>query len=188
MTLRSNIHVLCRDHLTTTPFGTVMAVALLTQLEQAIKPQPSGTGAAKGGGSVLNLTALALWEEIAADIGIHTRESGLTPNPDRREALIQWEAMEDDSAWGDFMEHATLDWIERIEALLSPIKPYHPSHPCPACGVEFHGEDRTPPLNVHHIGPDGKQLNPEAWIMECVACDAQWSGKNLDMIAQAMSA
>lgn len=188
MSLRTNVHGLTRDHLTTTPLGPAMVPPLLTQLEQAIKPQPSGTGAAKGAGGVLNLTALSLWEEIAADISIHTIEAGLTPKANRHDSLRQWEAMEGDSEWGDFMEHLTLDWIDRIQALLSPVKPYHPSHPCPACGELFTGEDRSAVLSVHHIGEDGNQLHPEQWRMECASCGAEWSGKTLDMVAQAMSA
>lgn len=189
MTLRSSIHALCNSHLTDTPLGLASAPPLIRQLEAAIKP--SGRGAAAGGsgrGEVINLTALALWEEIAADIPIHTMEAGLTPSPDRIETLKQWADLEHSSKWGVFMEHLTLDWCDRIAALLSPLKPYHPAHPCPACELRFHGADNAPPLSVHYLGPDGKQLHPDQWRMDCDACGAQWSGDTLGMVAKAMSA
>lgn len=189
MTLRTTIHALTADHLTDTPLGLATSPPLLRQLEAAIRPNSGGGKTGKGGtGSIIDMTALALWEEINADIGIHTIEAGLPTHPDRIEILKGWTSLEGDPDWGDFLHHVCTDWCDRITALLSPLKPFHPSSPCPACGARFHGEDRTPPLNVHHIGPDGHQLHPEQWRMDCAACGATWSGDTLGMVAQAMSA
>lgn len=187
--LRTSIHALTSDHLTTTPLGTATAKPLMVQLEQAIKPDKGGGQAnGNGKGDLINLTAMALWEEIASDIAIHTIEAGLTPKPDRIESLRQWATMEDDMEWGDFLARVALDWCDRIAAMLSPIKPFHPAQPCPACGQMFAGDDRAPSLSVHHLGPDGKQLHPEAWVMDCLACDSSWSGDTLGAMAWAMSA
>lgn len=189
MSLRSTVHQLTADHLTHTPLGYATAPPLLSQLEAAIKP--SGRGAAAGGsgrGEVINLTALALWEEIAADISIHTQEAGLTPKPDRIETLKLWTIMDSDDDWNEFLTHVTQDWCDRITALLSPMKPYHPSQPCPSCGLKFYGDENTPPLSVHYLSPDGEQLHPEQWKMECAACEAEWEGDTLGHVARAMSA
>lgn len=189
MTLRSNIHALTSDHLTDTPLGLATAPPLIRQLEAAIKPNKATSGGgASGKGDIINMTALALWEEVAADIGIHTMEAGLPTSQDRIEMLKGWSALEDHPDWGDFLMHVTLDWCDRIAALLSPLKPYHPSGPCPSCGIEFHGEERTPPLNVHYLGTDGHQLHPHEWRMDCANCGATWSGDTLGAVAKAMSA
>jgi hypothetical protein len=188
MTLRTNIHALTRDHLTTTPLGPAAAPPLIRQLEAAIRPNKGGGGS--GGskpGDVIDMTALALWEEIAADIGIHTQEAGLTPRQNRIEALQQWEMMDSDDDWAEFLTHVTQDWIDRIQALLSPVRPYKPSQPCPSCGLRFHGEDNQPPLNVHYLGQDGKITHPHQWRMECNACGSEWEGKTLGQIAHAMA-
>lgn len=189
MSLRTNLHALTSDHLTDTPLGMATAPPLILQLEAAIKPDKGG-GKANGNskGDLINLTALSLWEEIAADIGIHTMEAGLPTSQSRIEMLKGWAAVEDDPDWGDFLMHVTTDWVDRIEALLSPLKPYHPARPCPACGIEFHGEDRTPPLNVHYLGPDGQPMHPHQWRMDCANCGATWSGDTLGAVAKAMSA
>lgn len=189
MTLRSNIHALTTDHLTDTPLGLATAPPLIRQLEAAIRP--SGRGAAAGGsgrGEVINLTALALWEEIASDIGIHTMEAGLPTSTNRLDMLKGWATLEGDPDWSDFLQHVTLDWCDRIQALLSPLKPYHPAHPCPSCGLRFHGDDNAPPLNVHYLGEDGQAMHPHQWRMECSACGAEWEGKVMGEIAKAMSA
>lgn len=189
MTLRSNVHALTTDHLTDTPLGLATAPPLIRQLESAIKPNKGGGGSGSGKrADIIDMTALALWEEIAADIGIHTMETGLPTSQDRIEMLKGWVALEDDPDWSDFLTHATLDWCDRITALLSPIRPYHPSEPCPSCGLRFHGEDNAPPLSVHYLGADGKITHPHQWRMECESCGAEWSGDILGKIARAMSA
>ena len=189
MSLSTHIHTLTAPHLTSTPLGIEREPALIVQLEAAIKPDKGGGKSnSNGKGDLINFSALALWEEITADVGIHTMEAGLHTYPDRLAMLRGWTVLEGDSEWGDFLEHVCLDWIDRIRALLSPIKPYHPATPCPACGVQHHGEDRTPPLNVHHIGTDGRQLHPHEWTMDCAACGAQWQGDTLGLVARAMSA
>jgi len=189
MTLRANVHALTRDHLTNTPFGPAKAAPLIRQLEAAIKPNKSTSGGgASGRGEVINLSALALWEEIAADIGIHTIEAGLTPKPDRIESLRQWEMLDGDPDWADFLEHVTLDWCDRIAALLSPLKPWHPAQPCPACGMRFYGEESAPTLSVHYLGSDGQIAHPETWRMDCGGCGAEWEGDSLGAVSKAMSA
>lgn len=189
MSLRTNIHALCFSHLTDTPLGLASAPPLIRQLEAAIKPDKGGgKSSGNGKGDLINMTALKLWEEIAADIGIHTMEAGLPTHQDRILMLKGWTAMEDDAEYGDFMEHLTLDWCDMITALLSPLKPYHPAHPCPSCGLRFHGEDNAPPLNVHYLGPDGHPMHPHDWRMECANCGSEWSGDTLGAVAKAMSA
>lgn len=184
MSLRDNVHRLARQHMTTTPKGYTKAEPLLDQLDAAIRPDKGGgKSGGSGRGDIINMSALKLWERICGDIDVHSREHGLTVYRDRKQTILQWENLDD----GDqFFEHATLDWCDAIDAMLSPIKPWHPDGRCPACHQRYYLDDedtRKPVFSVHYLGPDGHPLHPDQWRVECGGCSAEWTGTRVKQVA-----
>jgi hypothetical protein len=187
-TLRDNIHRLTREHLTRVDGELVTRPALLDELEQAIHPNAAGgsTGSAK-----LRLPidekALALLQDIIRSAREHQHEL----IPSFRGTLVQiiqsWGVEDINGEWMKFLEHVTLEWCDKIEALLNPPRPWRPSQPCPSCGQRFHGEERTPTLAVYFRDEHGDQMHPKKWRMVCAACEAEWAGDDLGVIAHAIA-
>lgn len=170
--------------MTTTPLGYAKAAPLMDQLDAAIKPNQGGDNSGGGGGGdIINMSAMKLWERVAADIDIHSAENGMTTYWDRKATLQQWETWDDDD---QFFEHMTLDWCDSIETLVSPIKPWHPDGRCPACGQRYYVDDertRKPVFSVHYLGANGHPMHPDEWRVECGGCAAEWAGTRVQHIA-----
>ena len=184
MSLSDNIHRMTRPHMTRSSGGPITVPSLLDQLAAAV--HPSAAGGASGGSKIripIDAGAMSLHQDIDREAREHHRDAFGLDKFDTLEAIIQSFNEAPSPDWSTFLEHVTLDWVDRITALLEPAKPYRPSHACPACEQRFHGEDNAPTLAVYWRDEDGKQRHPHEWVMECGACTAQWSGKELGIIA-----
>lgn len=190
MTIRDNVHRLTSEHLSLIDGRPVKVPALLDQLDSAAQPGESGS---KGSGAPLpiNVDAVALYQDIEREARDHQFE--MVAHESRcslRTLLGLWaNGAVTTTEWEAFLEHATLDWCDRIVALVQPTKPPRRIHrPCPACGVLYGGDDRRPGLHLHCWDDDGGMAKPGDWRCECVHCGAAWNGDQLGWLSRAVSA
>lgn len=187
MTISDNVHRLTRPHLTSANGKPATVPSLLDQLAAAI--HPSAAGGASGGSPLripIDTGAMSLWQDIEREARAHHVELTGSPGGPLMPLLQSWPDYPMAADWTEYLEHATLDWIDRITALLQPAKPYRPSQACPSCDQRFHGDDNTPTLAVYWRDEDGNTKHPHDWRMECGHCGATWQGKELGHIAHAI--
>lgn len=97
--------------------------------------------------------------------------------------IESWAHVEDDE-WKKFLEHVTLDWIDRITNVIAPTRPRRPlMQPCSACGEKYTpGEDgkRIPAVTAWVWDGLGEAVAPmEQWDVKCSSCGAEWHGKEV---------
>ena len=187
MSLRVNINRLTNDHLTTRITGRrVVMRPLLDLLDVAVSEQTTRGGDGGGGAAIpVGVGALSLRQDIEREAREHQREmDGFTAYPLAR--IIQsWAVLEGE--WADFLEHVTLDWCDKIEAIVLPVKPPRRIHqPCPACGVLYGGDEMKPGLQVHCWDADEGMLPPGDWTAECIHCGASWDSGDMGWLIRAV--
>lgn len=177
MTLADNIHRLKNEHLSMADGRAVKVPALLDQLESACSSNLGAQGGGSGGkGLLVNTRAVDLHREIRRDaLAYHFEMHGYEFRGSLRGLIGSWVAPPTEQ-WGTFLEHATLDWCDRIGDLLESRRPpFRPSIPCPACGQRFHGDENAPALSIEYWDHEqDKALHPHSWTAECAACGAEW--------------
>ena len=180
MTLADNVHRLTSEHMTLVDGRPVKVPALLDRLEEGASPGSDG-GRSAGSPLPINVGAVDLMREIRAEaLDAHWEMHATEYRGSLRGLLRLWArpGTLQTAEWEAYLEHVTLDWVDRIEALLKPSKPPRRiSLPCPACGEKFAGEERKPALHLHCWGDDEAMLPPGEWRAECVACGAGWDAK-----------
>lgn len=190
MTLRDNIHQLTSEHLTLADRKPVKVPALLDQLEGAVTEKRAGAAGGNGTPIPVSADALALLQDIDREARDHQYE--MVAHESRcslRTLLGMWaNGAVTTPEWEAFLEHVTLDWCDRISAMLSTAKPPRKIHrPCPACGVLYGGEERKPGLHLHCWDEDGGLAKPGDWRCECVHCGAAWDGDELGWLSRAVA-
>lgn len=189
MSLAGNIQELCSEHLTTADDGSfVTAPPLLAQLRAASGSKLGMPGGGAGGaGMIVNARAVALENEIReAVLYEHFEMAGAEYRGPLVKLLKSWPLINLDE-WQDYLEHVTLDWIDKIRALLEAKRPpWHPSINCPSCGQRFHGAEREPCLSIHYWDHDAEEIaHPSQWMAECEGCGAEWTGDKLKWLRAA---
>ncbi|MFK4296150.1 hypothetical protein ABH924_001287 [Arthrobacter sp. GAS37] len=95
------------------------------------------------------------------------------------EMLKTWAAL--DGEWADCLAAVTLEWVDRIRALLVQRRPpWRPTLNCPSCNQRFHGPEREPNLRVEYWNHDEEKMNhPSLWTAGCDGCGAGWAGDQM---------
>ena len=184
MSLPVNVNRLTRPHLTYSHGKPVTIPALLDQLDRAVTEQTTRGGEGAGGAAIpIGTGALSLKQDIEREAREHQREmEGFTGYP-LTGILQSWAVLEGE--WAAFLEHVTLDWCDRITAIVAPVKPPRRLHqPCPACGVMYGGDDMKPGLQVHCWDEDEGMLPPGDWTAECVHCGAAWKAEEMGWLVR----
>jgi hypothetical protein len=185
--LRDNVHRLTREHLTRVDGELVVVPAFLDQLETAVSPGNDG-GTSNGKPLPINVTAIDLMRSIDTEAREHQAELIPSFKGTLKQVIQSWAVEDINGEWMVFLEHVTLDWLDRIRALLNPTKPPRKLHrPCPACGVLYGGEDNKPGLLLHCWGDDEGLLPPGKWTAECVHCGAAWNADELGWLTRAIN-
>ena len=189
MTLADNVHQLTTEHMTMSDGRPVKVPALLDRLKEAVSPNSDG-GKSSGAPLPINAGALDLECEIRREALAHHREmQGAEYHGRLIDLLKGWALIVPETEWGQFLEHVTQDWCDRIAAFLAPVKPPRRiSLPCPSCGQKFAGEERAPAVRIHCWGADENMLPPGEWSAECAACGAGWNGDGIGWLARAIAA
>lgn len=184
MTLATNVRQLTQHHITYSHTKKIItAPPMLTQLTQA----QSGSGAPTTNERPVpvHLTAIALWQDMEKEARQYRHDmtgddsGGLWP------IIESWARINDDE-WQPFLEHVTLDWIDRINNTIDPPRPRRPlMQPCAACGEKYTpGEDgkRIPAVTAWVWDHHGENVTSiEKWEVLCSNCGAQWHGKEVAM-------
>jgi len=191
MSLRDNLFQLYSEHLRTGPDNKPHKVpALLEELRSAITPGNSMSGGgASGAPSPINVSALDLLGEIEAAAksdyhemtGVHWTKSV--------ERLLPWIAGLDlTPEWSAYLEHVTLEWVDKINALLWPVKPRRKlvGKVCPSCGWATYGEDRKTCLSLGCWDDEGNMRAIGTWDIECASCEAAWAGDQVAWLLRAL--
>lgn len=191
MGLNDNVHQLAREHLRTGPDGKAHKVpALLDELRNAVTPGSSMSGGGASGPPIpINPDALDLLREIEAGArkdyfemtGVHW-----TKSVDR---LLPWIASLDlTPEWDTYLRHVTLEWIDKINAMLWPVKPRRKlvGKVCPSCGWATYGEERKTCMSLGCWDDTGNMRAIGTWDVECASCEASWSGEQVSWLLKAL--
>lgn len=191
MSLRDNLHQLASEHLRTGPDNKPHKVpALLGELRNAVTPGNSMSGGgANGAPSPINVSALDLLGEIEAAAksdyyemtGVHWTKSV--------ERLLPWIAGLDlTPEWDNYLSHVTLEWVDKINALLWPVKPRRKlvGKVCPSCGWATYGEERKTCLSLGCWDTEGAMKKIGDWDIECASCEAGWTGEQMIFLLRAL--
>lgn len=187
VTLTSLIEMLTREHMRWREHGLVKVPALLDELDEAVTDSVSGTGLGSGanGSLPINASAFDLRMEIQAEAFRTWSElTGYSHNGSFKQAIVDFAKVELADEWRAFLEHALLDWCDRIEAEIGRRPPTRKlvGVPCPSCGHAIYGEDRKTCVEVRCYSPDGDMLPVAEWSAECNSCCAQWEGESFKVI------
>lgn len=193
MSLRDNVHQLCRPHLKTGPDNKPHKVpALLEDLRRAVTPGNSMSGGgASGAPSPINVTALDLLCEIESESRKDYFEMTDAPWQSTLEELLQHVATLDLTAeWDAYLARVTLEYVDKIDALLWPIKPRRKlvGIDCPSCGFATYGEDRKTCLSLGCWDAEGGARKIGDWDIECASCEAGWSGEQIGFLLKSLDA
>ncbi len=185
--LTESIHRLTREHLTLADGKVATVPSLLDQLDAAATSKRGILAGGSGGTAIpISTAAVSLRQDIdwsARDE--HYQRTGTDVG--KLEAIIQSWAAEQDPEMITYLEHVTLDWCDKINALISPVKPpWRPAVPCPACGVIYDRDGNGPGLRVHCWGEDEAMLPPGEWTAECIHCQAAWTSENMPWLARVL--
>lgn len=188
MTLKDNVHVLTRAHLTTSDDGGLIhAPALLAELRAACTSDLAvGRGNGGGAGMVVNSLAVKIEKDIKEEALNEHFEMNGNEYQGRIVDLIQsWADLGGD--WEPYLAKITLEWIDAIRGMLEAKRPpWRPSMPCPACSQRFHGAEREPCIAVYYWDDENETIaTPSAWIAKCDGCGAEWNGDNLKWLREA---
>lgn len=191
MTLRDSVHQLTSDHLKTGPDGKAHKVpALLEELRNAVTPGNSMSGGGASGPPIpINADALDLLREIETSAKTDYYEmTGVAWTKDVI-ALLPWMVSLDlKPEWSAYLERVTLEWIDRINALLWPVKPRRKlvGKVCPSCGWATYGEERKTCLSLGCWDTEGAMKKVGDWDIECASCEAGWTGEQMIFLLRAL--
>jgi len=173
---------LTAEHMTMTDIGEyAKAPPLLAQLRAACTSALAVGRGSGGGDMVVNSKAVKLENEIReAALYEHFEMAGAEYRGSFTSLIRTWPLI-DIEEYQDYLEHVTMDWVDKIRALLEAKRPpWRPSLPCPACSQRFYGPEREPCLAVHYWDHDAETIAPPAnWTAACDGCGAEWNGDNL---------
>lgn len=184
MTLAVNINRLAREHLELDADQKPMRMpALFHELDAAVTPGNSGTKGGKAGAPIpINPTAIDLMVSIKRQAHAdHYEMRGWRFGGTVTDLLLSYTipvySVMPDAEWESYLEHVTLDWCDRIDALVRPRKPRRKlGVPCPRCNQQFHGEERELCLTVNCWGDDEQMLPQGSWDARCESCGTEWRG------------
>jgi hypothetical protein len=191
MSLQDNVHQLTRDHLRTGPDNKPHKVpALLDELRAAVTPGRNSSGGGASGPPIpIDPDALDLLAHISAeatsDYGEMTGESWRGT----LEALLQRIAeMDLQPEWHAYLERVSLEWIDKIQAMLWPVRPRRKlvGKVCPSCGWATYGEERKTCLSLGCWDSEGNMRKIGDWDIECASCEAGWVGDQVGWLLRAL--
>ncbi|WP_345600308.1 DUF7341 domain-containing protein, partial [Thermocatellispora tengchongensis] len=161
--------------------------SLLEQLRGAVKPDAGGGAAGSDGARLpVDVGAVSLLQDIERSARAEHQELFETQHG-TLEQVIQRFATVTHPEWVDYLARVTGEWATSIDRYLRPRKPRRRLHqPCPACGVKYHGEERTPTLTLNCWGEDEETLPPAEWDAACGACGAEWRGEEITWFVGAL--
>lgn len=189
--LSDNIHQLCREHLRTGPDGKPHKVpALLDELRNAVTPGNSMSGGGASGPPIpINAEALDLLREIEATAKTDYQEmTGLNWTKDL-DRLLPWiTGLDLTPEWNAYLERVSLEWIDKIQAMLWPVKPRRKltGLRCPSCGETNYSEERKVCLSLGCWDDTGNMRPIGDWDIECAGCNAGWSGDRVTWLLRAL--
>lgn len=159
----------------------VTAKPLLTQLSEA--DRDGGTSTTSERPIPANVNAIALMQDLLREAEEHQYEMTGNDNGSLWTIIATWETITN-TEWANYLEHVTLDWIDRINAIIQPTRPRRPlMQPCSACGEKYApGEDgkRIPAITAWVWDSLGERVSKiDHWDVNCSACGAQWHGKEV---------
>lgn len=185
--LTQHIHTLTRSHLSLGPDNKHHArPALLTQLEDAATEKRAG--ATGGGGTALPIStdAIALMQDIDWDARNEQYQRLATDKGTLTDIIQSW-ATEEAPDMVAYLEHVTLDWIDKINALISPVKPpWRPAVPCPACGIIYDKQGSGPGMRVHCWDANEAIMAPGDWSADCIHCGAKWAPSEMNWLSRTL--
>jgi len=188
MTLKDNVHVLTRPHLTTADDGSLIhAPALLAELRAACTSDFAvSRGGGGGGGMIVNSRAVKIETDIKAEaLNEHFEMTGKEYRGKIVDLIQSWADLGGD--WETYLGKITLAWIDAIRVMLEAKRPpWRPSMPCPACSQRFYGAEREPCIAVYYWDDENEAIAPPMlWTAECDSCGAEWNGDNLKWLRAA---
>lgn len=192
MSLRDAVFQLTKDHLKTGPDGKAHKVpALLDELRNAVTPGHAGSAGGSDGGPPIpiNPNALDLLAEIEGEARRDYYEiTGEGWPTSLRELLQRFGAMDLAPEWSAYLERVSLDWIDKITALLWPVKPRRKlvGKVCPSCGWATYGEERKTCLSLGCWDDTGAMKKIGEWDIECASCEAGWTGEQMVFLLRAL--
>lgn len=193
MSLRDSVFQLCSEHSKFGPDGKAHKVpALLDELRAAVTPGNSMSGGgASGAPSPINVSALDLLGEIESESRRDYYEITDTGWQSTLEELLQHYAeVALTPEWCAYLERVTLEYVDKINALLWPIKPRRKlvGKVCPSCGWATYGEERKTCLSLGCWDDTGNMRAIGTWDVECASCEAAWSGDQVSWLLKALDA
>jgi hypothetical protein len=191
MSLADHVHQLCREHLKTGPDGKAYKVpALLDELRNAVTPGRNSSGGGASGPPIpIDPDALDLLNEIEATAKADYREMTGTQWTKDLDRLLPWvTGLDLTPEWSNYLERVSLEWIDRITALLWPVKPRRKlvGKVCPSCGWATYGEERKTCLSLGCWDADGNMRAIGTWDIECASCEASWAGEQVTWLLRAL--
>ena len=156
--------------------------ALFVELDAAVKPGNDGGNGGKSGPPIpINPSAIDLMVAIKRDAHAdHYEMRGFRFKGTVTELLDSYLVpvfADLNDEWTEYLEHVTMDWVDRIDALVRPRKPRRKlAVPCPHCGETFHGDEREVCLTANCWGADETMLPQHQWDVRCGLCGNEWVG------------
>ena len=192
MTLQDSVHQLTSEHLKTGPDNKPHKVpALLDELRAAVTPGHAGSAGGSVGGPPIpiNPNALDLLAEIETDARTDYAEMAGERWPGDLIGLLQAIAILDlTPEWSSYLERVSLEWIDKIQAMLWPVKPRRKlvGKVCPSCGWATYGEERKVCLSLGCWDDEGNMRAIGTWDIECASCEAGWAGDQVTFLLRAL--
>ncbi|MDQ5862053.1 MAG: hypothetical protein M3536_07320 [Actinomycetota bacterium] len=191
MSLADSIHQLSREHLRTAPDGKAHKVpALLDELRNAVTPGRNSRGGGASGPPIpIDPDALDLLREIETEARRDFLEIvGAYWEGSLEDLLQRFAGMDLTPEWLAYLERVSLEYIDRITAMLWPVKPRRKlvGKVCPSCGWATYGEERKTCLSLGCWDSEGGQLPPGDWHIECASCEASWVGEQITWLLTAL--
>jgi hypothetical protein len=192
MSLRDNVFQLTSDHLKTGPDNKPHKVpALLDELRAAVTPGRNSSGGGASGPPIpIDPDALDLLREIETDARTDYTEMTGYSWPGSLEGLLQVMAAMDEMepAWVAYLERVSLEWIDKINAMLWPVKPRRKlvGKVCPSCGWATYGDERKVCLSLGCWDDEGNMRAIGTWDIECASCEAGWAGEQVTFLLRAL--
>ncbi|QDG65832.1 hypothetical protein NIBR502772_06030 [Pseudarthrobacter sp. NIBRBAC000502772] len=193
MGLKDNAHRLSREHLKMDKDGKAHKVpALITDLRGAVTPGRNSSGGGASGPPIpIDPDALDLLREIETEARRDYNEISGDYWADDLEALVLHLAgMDLTPEWDNYLAHVTLDFVDRITAMLWPVKPRRKlvGKVCPSCGWATYGEERKTCLSLGCWNDEGGMRAIGTWDIACGSCEAEWVGDQVGFLLVALDA
>ena len=191
MTLTDNIHQLTSEHLRTSPDNKPHKVpALLDELRAAVTPGRNSSGGGASGPPIpIDPDALDLLREIETEARRDYLEITEGIWQASLEDLIQrLGTLTLTAEWDNYLTRVSLEWVDRINALLWPVKPRRKlvGKVCPSCGWATYGEERKTCLSLGCWDDEGNMRAIGTWDIECASCEAGWAGDQVSWLLRAL--